>query len=178
MTTFADPSQEYYGISRIDDEDHRAHAWRVSLRRRGQMHVKNFTDKKHGGKDQAQIAAFAFRDGIIASHQPITRREICTSKRSNNKSGITGVCSYAKRYTLRDGTLRENWYWEGNWPNQQGEAVSESFSVKTYGNELARSMAIRARQRGLEALEGYFWASERGAPNDQPSIVDRPKMSA
>ena len=177
MTTFEAISQEHYGLSRIDDEGHCSHAWRVSLRRRGQMYVKNFTDKKYGGKDEALVAASAFRDSIIATHQPITRREICARKRSNNKSGITGVCSYAKRYTLRDGTVRENWYWEGNWPNQQGEAISESFSVKKYGNDLARSMAIRARQRGLDAIEGYFWASERGAPTDK-SCGDRPKMRA
>jgi len=164
MTTIGDQSQDNYGLSRIDDEEQRAHAWRVSLRRRGQMYVKNFPDRKYGGKEQAQLAAAAFRDCIIATYQPITRRETCSRKRSNNKSGITGVCSYAKRYTLRDGTVRENWYWEANWPNQQGEAVSESFSVKTYGNDLARAMAIKTRQRGLDALEGYFWASERGAP--------------
>ena len=38
-----------YGISRIDDDSDRTHAWRVSLRRRGKALVKNFADKKYGG---------------------------------------------------------------------------------------------------------------------------------
>jgi hypothetical protein len=33
-------SNAMYGISRIDDEKHRTHAWRVSLRRQGKMHIK------------------------------------------------------------------------------------------------------------------------------------------
>ena len=41
-----------YGISRIDDYVHRTHAWRVSLCRRGKRLVKNFPDKKHGGKNK------------------------------------------------------------------------------------------------------------------------------
>ncbi|MBT8074480.1 MAG: hypothetical protein HKP21_12330, partial [Xanthomonadales bacterium] len=43
-----------------------------------------------------------------------------------------------------------------------GKHVSINFSVKKYGEELARSMAIRARQKGIEDMEGPFWASERG----------------
>jgi hypothetical protein len=168
MSKGATKSKENYGISRIDDDSQRKHGWRVSLRRHGRMHIRNFPDRKYGGKRKARQEAKQFRDDILAKYPPITRKEVCNRRRSNNNSGITGVCSYSKSYELRDGTIRENWYWEANWPNQDGKPVSESFSVKKYGEEMARYMAIRAREKGLAAVEGYFWASERGAPRDHP----------
>lgn len=87
---------------------------------------------------------------------------LCNIRRSNNSSDITGVCTYAKRYKLRDGTIRETWYWEASWPDTNGKAVSVNFSVKKYGEDVARSKAIKARRLGLENLEGVFWPSERG----------------
>ena len=47
----------------------------------------------------------------------------------------------------------------------EGKNVSVSFSVKKYGEDLARSMAIRARLRGLKGVEGAFWVSKRGLVN-------------
>ena len=150
-----------YGISRIDDDKYRTHAWRVSLRRQGTMHVKNFPDKKHGGKRKALKMAKAYRDVIIRDFPPTTRKQFCSVLRRNNKTGIAGVCTYAKPYTLKDGTVREIWYWEATWPGENGESVSVNFSVNTYGETVARHMAIRARERGLRGLQGVFWASER-----------------
>jgi len=56
----------------------------------------------------------------------------------------------------------ESWYWEAHWPTERGESESERFSVNRYGDKTARAMAIRARNKGMEAVEGVFWASERG----------------
>ena len=53
-------SRVMYGISRIDDDIHRSHAWRVSLSRRGKRYVKNFADKKCDGKMKALAAAKLF----------------------------------------------------------------------------------------------------------------------
>jgi hypothetical protein len=152
-----------YGISRVDDEVNRTHAWRVSLRRHGQGHVKNFPDKKCGGRQQALQQARQYRDVIVSQHPPITRVEFCGIKRSNNRSGMTGVCTYAKRYVRRDGSVKENWYWEASWPDERGASTKAVYSVNTHGNEMAKQLAINARRRGLAALEGVFWRSERGA---------------
>ena len=92
----------------------------------------------------------------------MSRKEFATKKRRNNKSGITGVYTYAKRFQLRDGFYNETWYWEANWPTERGESMHESFSVRKYGDAVARQMAIRARERGLRSVKGVFWASERG----------------
>ncbi|MGI9294745.1 MAG: hypothetical protein ACR2PS_12245, partial [Pseudomonadales bacterium] len=162
-------SRVMYGVSRIDDDVHHTHAWRVSLCRHGKRHVKNFPDKKCGAKRKALEIAKCYRDELLIKLPPISRKEFCLIRRSNNNSGITGVCKYAKPYRLSDGTVRKTWYWEANWPNDQGEGVSECFSVKEYGEVVARQMAIRAREKGLQGVVGHFWASERGAveANDQ-----------
>jgi len=159
------PADPDYGISRFDDKSRNTHGWRVSLRRRGKMLVENFPDKKYGGRQRALMLARQFRDELLGKFPPISRREVCMVKRSNNRSGISGVCSYAKPYRLKDGTIRETRYWEATWPAVEGKNVSVNFSVKKYGEELARSMAIRARLRGLEGVEGAFWVSKRGLTN-------------
>ncbi len=155
-------SKAMYGISRIDDPDYRTHTWRVSLRRRGERFVKNFPDKKFGGKRPALLAAKAHRDQLLAEQPPLSRKEFATAKRRHNKTGITGVCTFSKSWTLKDGTVRETWYWEANWPTAPGENAHKSFSVTRYGEDVARQMAIRAREEGLRQLEGVYWASERG----------------
>lgn len=170
-------SKVMYGISRIDDYVHRTHAWRVSLCRRGKRLVKNFPDKKHGGKAKALASAKEYRDKLLLQYPPISRKEFSSARRRNNKTGITGVYKYAKRFELRDGTIRESWYWEANWPTERGESAHESFAVNQYGEAVARQMAIRARERGMRALKGVFWASERGEVSEEskPAAKSRAK---
>jgi hypothetical protein len=162
MSKVTDESTNMYGITRIDNEKYRTHAWRVSLSRHKKMHVKNFSDKKCGDSDAALQQAIQHRDMLVKKYPPISRKEICKVKRSNNKTGITGVYKYAKPYTLSDGEIRENWYWEANWPDTEGESVCKSFSIKKYGDEIAKQKAIRARNKGVKNIEGVFWASKRG----------------
>lgn len=151
-----------YAISRIDDDVYRTHAWRVSLCRRGQRHVKNFADKKWGGKGKALAAAKQHRDELLQKHPPLSRTEFCAILRSNNKSGITGVYKYAKPFTLKNGTIRKNWYWEATWPTGNSDQEHIAFSVNEYGEDLARRMAIDARKKAMRGVSGVFWASERG----------------
>lgn len=159
----ANTSQALYGISRIDDPSNRSHAWRVSLRRRGKRLVKNFPDKRFGGKRRALRAAKLCRDQWMREQPPLTRKEFAAATRRHNRTGITGVYTFAKRYTLKDGTVRETWYWAANWPTAPGESAHKSFSVKRYGNDVARQLAIRAREEGMQRVSGVYWASERGA---------------
>ncbi len=159
-----------YGISRIDDGVHRTHAWRVSLRRRGELFVKNFPDKKWGGKGKALRYAKQYRDELVTRHTPITRQEFASILRANNRTGITGVYRYAKRYQLKDGTLKEIWYWEANWPLKEGGSAKVSYSVKKYGEKVAKHMAIQAREEGMKKLEGFFWPS---LPGVTPDMLDR-----
>ncbi|NND83350.1 MAG: hypothetical protein HKN50_13055 [Gammaproteobacteria bacterium] len=153
---------EMYGVSRIDDQRHYTHAWRVSLSRRGKRHVKNFPDKKYQGKAQALLRAKEFRDQLLAKYPPLSRREFCDAKRRNNRTGITGVYKYRKTYQLSDGTIKERWYWEANWPGPEGDSVSKAFSVARFGEQAAKHMAMHAREQGLQTVKGTFWAAARG----------------
>lgn len=152
-----------YGISRIDDDIHRMHAWRVSLRRKGKMIVKNFPDKKFGGKRKALNEAKAYRDEVLIKYPPISRKQFCSILRRHNTSGIPGVYRYAKRYKLKDGCVKEIWYWEAHWPTGKNESEKATFSVSNFGEDKAKKLAIQARKAGVKKLEGVFWASERGA---------------
>jgi len=152
-----------YGISRIDDELHRTHAWRVSLRRRNKPIVKNFPDKTYGGKRKALTAAKEYRDQMLDEHPPMTRKEFCSTLRRHNTSGIAGVYRYAKRYKLKDGCIKELCYWEAHWPGKKaGDFEKATFSIQQYGERKAKKLAIAAREAGVKKLEGVFWASERG----------------
>ncbi len=115
------------------------------------------------GHERALQEARQYRDQFIRDNPPVSRKEVCTVRRSNNKSGVTGVCTYAKRYQLSNGSVRENWYWEASWPTVCGESTKVLFSVNTYGQDMARQMAFNARRKGLAAVEGVFWRCEPGA---------------
>jgi hypothetical protein len=163
QTTTPATNEAMYGISRIDDDRNHTHAWRVSLRRRGKRLVKNFPDKKHGSKRDALKAAQKHRDTLLEQHPPLTRKEFASIRRSHNKSGITGVYRYAKKYRLADGREKETWYWEAHWPTDTGQYQSVSYSVNDYGEDFARRLAVRAREAGMSQVRGIFWASDRGA---------------
>lgn len=162
-----------YGISRVDDPEHRTHAWRVSLRRRGEALVRNFPDKKFGGKKKALDAAREQRDAWMAKYPPLSRVEFANARRRNNKSGVTGVCLVGCKYYLADGTERCLWYWEASWPTTPGNHINQRFSCQIYGHEKAFEMACRARKKGLREVDGIFWATERRAPAEMATTVVR-----
>lgn len=151
-----------YGISRVVSAKYRTRAWRVSLTRQGKKLVKNFPDKKYGDKHRALTLARLHRDELLRRYPPTTRKQMCSILRQNNRSGIPGVYSYAKKYTLRSGAIRECRYWEATWQGENYESISACFSVKTYGEDMARQLAIRARKKGVSAISGVLWVSARG----------------
>jgi len=130
------------------------------LQRRGIMHVRNFADKTCGGKHKALRLARAYRDEVIRNNPPLSRKEYSGIRRRNNRTGVVGVCRYAKYYTLKDGTMRCSWYWEANWPTAPGKNEVMRFSVNRFGEAGAFRRARAARVRGFEQIEGVFWPCE------------------
>jgi hypothetical protein len=151
-----------YGISRIDDNASRAHAWRVSLRRRGQRHVKNFPDKRCGGKRRALRLAQVYRNELTRKHLPLSRQEYSAIRRRNNHSDVVGVCRFAHRYRLKNGKVRSSWYWEAIWPTVPARSETVRFSVNKFGEAGAFHRACAARSLGFKEVEGVFWACRRG----------------
>jgi len=159
-------SNAMYGVSRMDSDRFYTHGWRVKLVRRGVVYVKNFPDKRWGGKRKALVQAKAYRDALLSElPEPLTRREFCTALRSNNRSGISGVYRYAKKYTLTNGKVIASWYWEATWPIGRSQQGHQAFSVNEFGERKAKALAIAAREEALDDLDGYYWASQRGAPS-------------
>lgn len=158
-----------YGISRIDDEKHHTHAWRVSLRRRGTMHVKNFPDMKWGGKSKALAKAKKHRDEVVRKNPPISRQEFSAIRRRNNQTGVVGVYRFASGYRLKNGKMRYCWYWEANWPTTPGESETARFSVNKFGERGAFDRARAARRKGFKQVRGVFWPSQRGVHPQHPT---------
>ncbi len=124
------------------------------------MFVKNFPDKKCGGNREALRRAKAWRDAVVTSHPAMTRKEYCEIVQSNNTSGIAGVCRYAKGYRLKDGRVKQTWYWEANWPADAQGVTYARFSVNDFGEARAKALAVQARKNAMTDIEGVFWALE------------------
>lgn len=126
------------------------------------MHVKNFTDKKCGGKQAALQQARRYRDELLRKFPPMTRKEFCEVLRRNNHTGVVGVCRFASRYVLKSGAKRSTWYWEAIWPTTPGQHETIRYSVRKFGEEGAFKKACAARRRGIKNVSGVFWAAQRG----------------
>jgi hypothetical protein len=117
--------------------------WRVSINRRGDLVNRYFVAKKLGGMDQALRAAIAFRDEVNQTFAPLTKREQCAVLRSSNTSGIPGV------FRLPTGE------WKAGIRYADGSHKTRPFSVRLYGEDEARRMAIQARAELLALVEGH-----------------------
>jgi len=64
--------------------------------------------------------------------------------KSNNTSGITGVC-FDKKFNC----------WMAMWRDSSGNKCCKYFSSKKYGNDVAKAKAIEHRQRMIWSLPHY-----------------------
>jgi AP2 domain len=137
-------------IHRIDVERTSTHAWRVQVVRRSRMVIRYFSDGVFGGKRAALRAAIVFRDALLlALHDARYELWRRNRKRRNNTSGIVGVGRYWARERLRSGRLSERAYWQAFADDGRGARKSRKFSVKMYGEERAKRLAIAARRAML-----------------------------
>lgn len=144
-----------YGITRVDHERSRTHAWRVTIQRQGKVHVGHFSDGVFGGKQKALAAAKKYRDGLLAKFPPLTRKEYCSILRRNNRSGLAGVSYHAEVIETERGPV-ERRFWIARLPLEPWRTKLVKFSVAKYGAEEAFRRAVKARLDALEALSGSF----------------------
>ena len=144
-----------YGITRVDHERSRTHAWRVTIQRQGKVHVGHFSDGVFGGKQKALAAAKKYRDGLLAKFPPLTRKEYCSILRRNNRSGLAGVSYHAEVIETERGPV-ERRFWIARLPLEPWRTKLVKFSIAKYGAEEAFRRAVKARLDALEALSGSF----------------------
>lgn len=127
--------------------------WNVKIRRAKVRREKNFSDKAYGGKDNALVAAKAFRDELLAQldtpEYEVWKRD---RKVATNTSGIPGVYRGVAGSKKSSGRYIETPYWQAYWTDVHGKRQMRVFSIDAYGDEGAKALAIEARQRGLAQL--------------------------
>ena len=144
-----------YGITRVDHERSRTHAWRVTIQRQGKVHVGHFSDGVFGSKPKALAAAKKYRDGLLSKFPPLTRKEYCSILRRNNRSGLAGVSYHAEVIETERGPV-ERRFWIARLPLQPWRTKLVKFSIAKYGAEEAFRRAVKARMDALEGLSGTF----------------------
>ncbi|MUZ64133.1 hypothetical protein GOZ98_15425 [Agrobacterium vitis] len=137
----ADNSDTYALFREEHNENHGA-GWWVNLRRRGIRVVRLFKDSIYGSPQASFDQAKAYRDAVMSVLPPATNHEQAVLLRKNNKSGISGV---------RHVELAEDEAWEASLLTRT-ENKREKFSVRKYGEEQAKAMAIALRRKWLEEL--------------------------
>jgi hypothetical protein len=82
------------------------------------------------------------------------------SMQKNNTSGIVGVKRQVQ--TNKHGTYIS---WVAHYRDENGKPVTKTFSVKKYGEEGAKQLAIEAREAGLRKLKehGIVYAESHGS---------------
>lgn len=145
-----------YGVIRVDNEISRTHGWLVTIQRRNVIYRRQFSDGVYGGRNKALSAAKAYRDEIIARHQPFSRREQAEIHKKNNTSGVVGVCRCCASETRQKPEEERRWFWVASWALPDGRAKRVKFSVRKYGEEGAFKMAVKARHEALSRMQGTF----------------------
>ncbi|HMS85234.1 MAG TPA: AP2 domain-containing protein [Nitrospira sp.] len=140
-----------YAIQRIDHQRSRTHAWKVIIQRRKTIYMRYFSDGRHEGKEAALKAAKAYRDQLIARHPPMTRREVCVIRKTNNTSGVSGITRIDSVEWTQSRKVHRL-YWDAQWPTLSGKPVHRKFSITLYGERRAFQLAVHARRQGLRQL--------------------------
>jgi len=139
------------GVCRIDQPSHHTHGFFVRLQRKGKIHAAFFTDKMHGGREQALAAAQEhFRNLAATLGAPVqmSRRDWAEVRRRKGLSGIHGVQKVVDRRFKRPRI-----YWMATWSPEPYVVRRRQFSARKFGNGNARSLAIRARRAGLDNMQ-------------------------
>lgn len=138
-------------IRRVDHDASHTHCWRVRVQRRTRVYVRNFSDNRHGGSEQARQVAQLYRDALILAHPPLSKPAYCAIRKKNNRSGISGL-TRVDRWDLVNGRRIRKLLWEAQWPIGNGKSQHKKFSITKYGERGAYLRALKARRQALNAL--------------------------
>ena len=139
------------GIIRIDSDS--THGWQVRVYRHGKTFSRLFSDRKHGTRDAAFVAAELFREtlcGEVAALPAVPAQRRLIRRNRNNSTGVVGISRTYKRD--RRGIRHE--VYAVSWNPQPGIARGTSFSIKRYGEDTAFGLACKLRWDKMKAIYG------------------------
>ena len=138
-------------IGRVDDDASRTHCWRVTVQRRKQIFVRDFSDGLHGGRQPALQAAQVYREKLVQAYPPLNKAAYCAIRKKNNRSGVSGL-TRVDTWELYKGRRFRRLYWDAQWPIGHKKAQHKKFSITKFGEEEAYLRAFTARATALKAL--------------------------
>ncbi|MEM9444513.1 MAG: AP2 domain-containing protein [Verrucomicrobiota bacterium] len=136
-----------YGLNFLKGRDGKNMAILVKLRRQGEVHQKYFGYKTYGSAKASKDAAVKYRDAVMKKHPEMSRRDYAEIKKSNNKSGIPGVCRTF--HTVKGISYP---VWQAAWSPAPGKRRCKKFFVSTHGERKAKKLAIEARHKALTKM--------------------------
>lgn len=142
------------GIRRIDDERNHTHGWNAIVSRTSGVAHRVFSDGAYGGWEAAYQLAVDWVAEQFKKYPAQSRIDYINTLRRNNRSGVPGVTRYPA-----DGSDRPDAYWLARWvvsPNDRPK--SRKFSIARYGESQAKWLAIQARVKAVEMMEGIEFA--------------------
>jgi len=136
------------GIYRVDDPRSRTHAWVACVRRKSGTASRTFSDGRHGGRKASWRQAHRWRRQIQHRFPKVSRLERMVERRRNNRSGVAGVYRWPA-----DGSIVTGAYWGAQWvPVPRQRPKRRKFSIAYHGEEEAKRLAVRARNRAIRSL--------------------------
>ena len=124
----------------------KTHGWQVHVRRGGTLKTKLFSDRLHGGKRKALVAAKEHRDMLLKDMAKLAKPLWRIARKPRTNTGHLGVSitEYAnkggKKREVVTVTVRES----------LGKAVNRKFSVDKLGREQAIKKAVAWRSKVLK----------------------------
>ena len=129
-------------ISRIDQSSKKHHGYYVRVNYRGEQHRKFFSDKKHGGGDEALEAAIKYRNELEKQlGKPRTERMVLARK-DGERVGVRRFRHVKKR---GDKTYHSDAY-EVTWCPEPGKVQRKRFYIGKLGEKEAKRRAYEYRR--------------------------------
>jgi hypothetical protein len=116
----------------------------VRLNRRGKRVYSIFNYSQFGSKAACKKAASQCARKLAQEFPRLSRQEL---------AAIRGKRSSGVRRVVNRSAGRDYAFWEASWSPKANQVKRVKFSVKKYGNEQAKKMALAARSQGVKAMK-------------------------
>jgi len=116
----------------------------VRLNRRGKRVYSIFNYSRFASKAACKKAAAQCARKFAQEFPRLSRQELAAIRGKRN----SGVRRVVNRSAGRDYA-----FWEASWSPKPNQVKRVKFSVKKYGNEQAKKMALAARAQGVKAMK-------------------------